>query len=46
MPKCKNCDGHISENFYRVFADDKGEVRACPNCSAQAGIAEESMDRR
>lgn len=46
MPKCENCDSHISEDFYRVFSDDEGEVRACPSCSAQAGIAEESMKRR
>jgi hypothetical protein len=46
MPDCKNCGNHISDDFKRVFADDNGEVRACPNCAAQAGIAEESMSRR
>lgn len=46
MPECNNCESHISEDFSRVFADDNGEVHACPNCSAQAGIAEVSMDRR
>lgn len=46
MPKCENCGNHISKDFQRVFADDEEEVRACPECAAQAGIAEESMNRR
>lgn len=46
MPECQNCQKHISDDFYRVFSDDNGEVNACPNCSAQAGIAEVSMERR
>lgn len=46
MAKCANCDSHVSDDFHRVFADDEGKVRACPECAPQAGIAEESMDRR
>lgn len=46
MPECENCGNHVSDDFHRVFSDDQGEVRACPNCAPQAGIAEESMDRR
>lgn len=46
MPECQNCKNHISDDFHRVFSDDNGDVNACPNCSAQAGIAEVSMDRR
>ncbi len=45
MPKCENCNNHISEKFVRVFADRDGKVHACPNCSAQAGIAEASQKR-
>jgi hypothetical protein len=45
MPRCEHCDGHVSENFVRVFADEDGQVRACPNCSANAGIAEVSRER-
>jgi hypothetical protein len=45
MPRCEHCDGHVSDNFVRVFADEDGHVRACPNCSANAGIAEVSRER-
>lgn len=46
MPKCKNCNAHVSEDFRRVFSDRNGKVHACPSCSAQAGIAEVSQNRR
>jgi hypothetical protein len=45
MPTCEHCDTHVSDRFVRVFADDSGTVRACPNCSANAGIAEAMRDR-
>ncbi len=45
MPTCDHCDAHVSEGFARVFTDDGGELRACPNCSANAGIAEVSRER-
>ncbi|MDH5018883.1 DUF7563 family protein [Halobacterium rubrum] len=45
MPRCTHCDGHVSDDFVRVFADEDGQVRACPNCSANAGIAEVSRER-
>ena len=40
MPTCDHCSEHVSEGFARVFADDDGRLRACPNCAANAGIAE------
>ena len=40
MPHCNHCSAHISEQFARVFADDHGEVHACPGCATNAGIAE------
>ena len=40
MPTCDHCSAHVSEQFARVFADEGGRVNACPNCSANAGIAE------
>lgn len=46
MPTCEQCESHVSDDFQRVFGDDQGDVYACPNCSAQAGIAEVSMTRR
>ncbi|PSQ14046.1 hypothetical protein BRC99_03360 [Halobacteriales archaeon QS_7_69_60] len=45
MPRCDHCDAHVSDRFARVFADEGGQVYACPNCSANAGIAEVSRDR-
>ena len=45
MPRCDHCDAHVSDRFARVFADEGGQVHACPNCSANAGIAEVSRER-
>ncbi|MFC5973871.1 hypothetical protein ACFPYI_21315 [Halomarina salina] len=40
MPQCTHCSGHISQRFMTVFGDENSQVYACPNCSANAGIAE------
>ena len=40
MPECNHCGAHVSKRFARVFADEGGQIRACPSCSANAGIAE------
>ncbi|MFB6074367.1 MAG: hypothetical protein ABEJ89_05095 [Haloarculaceae archaeon] len=45
MPECDHCGAHVSERFARVFANERGSVRACPNCSANAGIAEVARER-
>ena len=45
MPTCDHCKAHVSERFARVFADESGRLRACPNCSANAGIAEVAQRR-
>ncbi|AKU06375.1 MULTISPECIES: DUF7563 family protein [Haloferax] len=45
MPVCDHCGSHVSERFARVFADKDGQVLACPNCSANAGIAEVARQR-
>lgn len=45
MPKCDHCGAHVSERFARVFADERGQLLACPSCSANAGIAEVSRQR-
>jgi len=45
MPTCDHCSAHVSERFVRVFADADGQVRACPDCSANAGIAEVARER-
>jgi hypothetical protein len=35
----------VSDRFARVFADGRGRLRACPECSANAGIAEVARER-
>ncbi|WP_456237570.1 DUF7563 family protein [Halocatena halophila] len=45
MAKCDHCGAHVSGRFARVFADETGTILACPNCSANAGIAEVSRTR-
>ncbi|MFB6171973.1 MAG: hypothetical protein ABEJ23_05520 [Haloarculaceae archaeon] len=45
MPKCDHCSAHVSDRFARVFADEQGQILACPSCSANAGIAEVSRER-
>ncbi|QKY21780.1 hypothetical protein B4589_016145 (plasmid) [Halolamina sp. CBA1230] len=34
MPQCRNCDGHVTSRFARVFGDNGDEVYRCPDCSA------------
>ena len=45
MAACDHCGTHVSERFVRVFADESGTVRACPNCSANAGLADVMRER-
>jgi hypothetical protein len=45
MPECDHCGGHVSERFARVFTNERGELLACPDCSANAGIAEVARRR-
>ena len=45
MPKCNHCGSYVSNAFARVFADGRGEINACPDCSANAGIAEVALNR-
>lgn len=45
MAECNHCGSHVSEQFARVFADEAGNVHACPSCSANAGIAETAKHR-
>lgn len=45
MPRCDHCGSHVSDRFARVFADENGDLNACPECSANAGIAEVARER-
>ncbi|MFB6137399.1 MAG: hypothetical protein ABEJ42_03530 [Halobacteriaceae archaeon] len=46
MSTCNHCGAHVSDQFARVFADEEGVLEACPNCSANAGIAEVAQRRK
>jgi len=45
MPTCDHCGEHVSDQFARVFANESGQLYACPSCSANAGIAEVARER-
>jgi hypothetical protein len=45
MAACDHCGAHVSDDFARVFADDRGRLAACPDCSTTAGIAATSRRR-
>lgn len=45
MSECVTCDAHVSQRFARVFADEDGEVHACPQCAANEGIVEVMLNR-
>ncbi|ATW88464.1 hypothetical protein halTADL_1710 [Halohasta litchfieldiae] len=45
MSRCDHCGSHVSDRFVRVFADEFGQVFACPSYSANAGIAEAARER-
>lgn len=45
MPTCDNCNGHVSDRFARVFADEAGRILACPGCASNAGIADAARAR-
>lgn len=43
MPECSECGGHVTSDFVRVFGID-GEIHGCPNCTANAQVAEAQKD--
>ena len=45
MPACHHCGRHVSEQFARVFADERGEIHACLDCAANAGVAQVARER-
>ncbi|NHN60014.1 MULTISPECIES: hypothetical protein [Halorussus] len=45
MPNCDHCGSYVSNAFVRVFADERGRIGACPECSANAGIVQVAMSR-
>ena len=45
MPACDHCGNHISDRFARVFADEFGEIHACPGCAPTESIAKIAKQR-
>jgi hypothetical protein len=32
MPRCQECNGHVTDSFRRVFSGNDGVVHGCPDC--------------
>jgi len=40
MPECVTCGNHVTEQFARVFGDNRDVVRRCIDCSRAADLDE------
>lgn len=40
MPECVTCGNHVTEQFARVFGDNRDVVRHCIACSRAADLDE------
>ena len=38
-PGCLHCDGHVSEQFARVFGDDADRVHRCQACDSMPRLS-------
>jgi hypothetical protein len=38
MPRCRNCENHVTEQFARVFGDNEDEVHNCIDCTSNAEL--------
>ncbi|WP_432764896.1 DUF7563 family protein [Halobaculum halobium] len=38
MPECTTCGNHVTEQFTRVFGDNRNVVRRCIECSRAADL--------
>ncbi|WP_442908768.1 DUF7563 family protein [Halodesulfurarchaeum sp.] len=45
MPRCNHCERIVTAIFARVFADETAEVRACPQCTSHATVAQITKER-
>lgn len=41
MPKCGNCNTHLTEAYVKVFGDNDDEVQACYSCKTRRVDKEE-----
>lgn len=38
MPRCRNCDSHVTEQFARVFGDNQDHVHNCIDCASNRDL--------
>ncbi|WP_418771503.1 DUF7563 family protein [Halobacterium yunchengense] len=38
MPRCRNCESHVTEQFARVFGDNEDRVHSCIDCTANTDL--------
>lgn len=46
MPRCTNCDKHVTVNFARVFGDNDDTVHNCLACSTRRGLGDDVNSER
>jgi Zn ribbon nucleic-acid-binding protein len=37
MPRCPNCESHLSDQYLRVHGDNNDEIRSCVHCGDLKG---------
>lgn len=38
MPRCRNCETHVTEQFARVFGDNDDRVHNCIDCTTNRDL--------
>lgn len=38
MPRCRNCETHVTEQFARVFGDNENDVYNCTDCTTNRDL--------
>jgi hypothetical protein len=38
--RCRNCGGHVTADFARVFGDNQNRVDSCPVCATLTDIVD------
>lgn len=38
MPRCRNCESHVTEQFARVFGDNQDDVHNCIDCTSNRDL--------
>jgi len=43
MPKCQNCEKHLTKQFVRVFGDNENKVHKCHDCMENVNTTARDM---